>query len=392
MADDKLQDILNELRLRTDPALLAFLPDEENQNLMLRNLPAAVLIRNSDDSIILEANDYTLKLFGVERKLLIGSTLSDLGLSIHFHDPPSSSQVSGDPRNARVIDSQGVEIPAIVFDRKIDISGKHADLFIIVDGTLLGASPEASPVPRYSILKSYLNVLSQGYIMVEITGTSTEQDLIILETSENLPASISQPVQTGESISKVLPQGEAARLVEEAIEASRTGRIRAFESKASGRIDVFPGEASLVLLCFGSEKEETEEEKDHIITTESSLSSSVVKTVLLLAPENLSRESGSEMLRMLGFVVVDATSPGQALEQINSEPDRFLFVLADLESVQPETIELMKVLASANKHLILAGSDLIKDSKDIPHGKKVVYLLKPYGINDLASAISEICN
>ena len=78
MADDKLKDILNELRLRATPALLAFMPDEENQNIMLRNLPAAVLIKDSSYAIILEANDYALELFGVERKLLIGSTLSDL--------------------------------------------------------------------------------------------------------------------------------------------------------------------------------------------------------------------------------------------------------------------------------------------------------------------------
>ncbi len=392
MAEDRLQDILTGLKLSSDPALLAFMPDEENQNILLRNLPAAVLIRDSNDATILEANDYALKLFGVERQLLVGSTLSDLRLSIHFHDSPSSSQASGDPRNARVTDSQGVEIPSIVFDRKVDIGGRNADLFIIMDGTMMGASPDASRISRYGILKSYLNVLSQGYLMVEVTGTVTEQDLIVVETSEYLPTGISLPIKLGESISKVLPQGEAARLVEEAIEASRTGEICTFESKTAGRIDVFPGKASLLLLCFEPGKVVVEEEKNHIITTESSLSSSIVKTVLLIEPESLSRESGSEMLKMLGFTVVDATSPGQAIEYVVKEPERFLFVLADLESEQQETIELMKELATAKKHLILIGNDLIKDSKDIPVGIKVICLLKPYGINDLASAVSEICS
>jgi hypothetical protein len=392
MADDRLQDILNDLRIRSDPALLAFLPDEENQNIMLRNLPAAVLIRDSGDAIILEANDYALKLFGVERKLLIGSTLSDLNLSIRFQDPRSASQVSGDPRNAEVTDSQGVEIPAIVFDRKVDIAGRQADLFIIVDGTMMGSSADSSQIPRYSMLKDYLSALSKGYLMVEAAGSSTEQDLLIVEASANLPSELTGPVKVGESISTVLPQGEAARLVEEALESTRSGEVRAFESKVAGRIDVFPGQGSLVLLCFGADPGTEEIEKDHIITKESSLSSSVVKTVLLYSPDSAERESGSEMLKMLGFAIIEANTCSEVMEQVTGEPERFLFVFAELESIEPETTDLMQALADAGKCLILAGNDLIKSSKDVPSGVKIVCLRKPYGINDLAAAVSEVCS
>jgi CheY-like chemotaxis protein len=391
MAEDRLRDLLDNLRVTTDPSLLAFLPDEENQNLLLRNLPAAVLIRDSGDAMILEANDYALKLFGVERKLLVGSTLSDLGLSIHFHDAPSSSQVSGDPRNARITDSQGVDIPAIVFDRKIDLGNRQADLYIIVDGTMMGGSQDNSQIPRYGILKSYLGSRGNGYLMTEAAGSATEQDLVVVEASEKLPGGLGR-VRIGESIAEVFPRGEAVRLVEAALEASADGEARVFDSKTAGRIDIFPGRSSLVLLSFEREQEAEETEKDHIVTRESSLSSSVVKTVLLLSPDSVSRDSTAEMLRMLGFSLVEVASPGEALKEVSDTPERFLFVFADLESVQPETIELMNVLEGARRHLILAGNDLIKSGKDVPAGVKLVCLRKPYGINDVASAVSEVCS
>jgi len=388
VTNEKLKEILDSLRVSDSPSLLAFLPDEENQNTLLRNLPAAVLIRDCVDSIILEANDYALRLFGTERQLLIGSSLSDLGLSIHFFDAPSSSSASGNPRKARITDSQGVEIASFVFSRKIEISGRQADLFIILDRTMLGSGEDNSQASRYSIMKRCLSVLSQGYIMAEIAGSSLEQDLVVIEVSDKLPAKLKAPIRVGESITSLFSPFEAARIIETAVSASDSGELRTCEVETVGSIEIFPGSSSLVLLSFAVEH--VLADTDQVVITESQPGSEVVKSVLLLSPDGQDLDSGSEMLKMLGFAVTAHSSPGQALKDYSKSPDRFLFLMADIETMQPELKELIKELHSGGKHMILACNTEIHGPKDIPPDFKLVYVRKPYGINDIASAVSEV--
>lgn len=389
MTNEKLQEILDSLRVSDNPSLLAFLPDEENQNTLLRNLPAAVLIRDCVDAIILEANDYALRLFGTERQLLMGSSLSDLGLSIHFFDAPSSSSASGNPRKARITDSQGVEVPCFVFSRKIEISGKQADLFIILDRTMLGSGEDSSQASRYSIMKRCLGVLSQGYIMAEIAGVSDEQDLIVIEVSDKLPAKLKKsPVRVGESITNIFSPFEAAQIVETAISSSDSGELRTCEVESVGRIEIFPGSSSLVLLSFAVEY--VLADADQIVISETPSSSAAVKTVLFLSSDTQDIDSGSDMLRMLGFAVATHSSPAQALKDYRQSPDRFLFLMADIEAIQSDMKELITELHTGGKHMILACNTEIHDPKDIPHGFKLVYVRKPYGINDIAAAVSEV--
>jgi len=389
VTNEKLKEILDSLRVSDNPSLLAFLPDEENQNTLLRNLPAAVLIRDCVDAIILEANDYALRLFGTERRLLVGSSLSDLGLSIHFFDAPSSSSASGNPRRARITDSQGVEVPCFVFSRKIEISRKQADLFIILDRTMLGSGEDSSQASRYSIMKRCLGVLSQGYIMAEMAGSSVEQDLIVIEVSDKLPAKLRTPIRVGESITNIFSPYEAARIIETAISSSDSGELRTCEVETIGRIEIFPGSSSLVLLSFAVEHVLTDTDQI-VVTEESPTSSAGVKTVLFLSSDTQDLDSGSDMLRMLGFAVATHSSPGQALKDYMQSPDRFLFLMADIETIQAEMKELIKELHTAGKHMIIACNTEIHDPEDIPPGFKLVYVRKPYGINDIAAAVSEV--
>ncbi len=66
MTED-VRDILAKLRAADEPQLSAFQPDTEGQNTILRNMPCGLIVRDADEGIILEVNDYALDLFGVQR-------------------------------------------------------------------------------------------------------------------------------------------------------------------------------------------------------------------------------------------------------------------------------------------------------------------------------------
>jgi PAS domain-containing protein len=109
-----VRELLAQLRISDEPQLSAFLPDAEGQNVILRNLPCALIVRDSDEGVILELNDYALDLFGVQRFSLIGKTLKSIGLSMDINSE-STMASPGSPAQGSIKDSSGTSIDGYVY-------------------------------------------------------------------------------------------------------------------------------------------------------------------------------------------------------------------------------------------------------------------------------------
>jgi len=375
---DNVRDILAKLRAADEPQLSAFRPDSEGQNTILRNLPCGLLVRDADEGVILEANDYAIDLFGVQRFAVVGQTLTSSGLSIEISSENGIS-APGQPSMGHIKDSGGVSIPVLVFQRRIRISGRKADVIVIVDSTLLGGNRTAEI--SFNLFKRALNDSDTAYIFARITGSALERDLMIFETGGTLPDGISGKARAGTSVSELFSPGNAARIVENAIILSANGGERILELKDSPRLKLYADPGGQILITFPVETEK----KKAFRTTKSQLSSGIRRAILYITSD-ASINSGKDMLQMLGFQVIEVESPASACILIEENPGRFHFVVSDDFTDDPDLISVAVELERSGIGLVLvAGSDFT-------HGEelKLVRIPPPLSINLLASAVSQV--
>lgn len=375
---ESVRDILAKLRAADEPQLSAFRPDSEGQNTILRNLPCGLLVRDADEGVIVEVNDYALDLFGVQRFSLVGQTMHSAGLSIQTTED-SSISAPGHPVTGHIIDSTGVKIPVLVFQRRIRISGRKADILVLNDSTLLGGSRTAEV--SFNLFKRALTDSDTPFVFAKISGEALQRDLLVSETGGTLPPELGAEIATGSSVADLLSPVNAARLVESAIMLSRNGGDKLMELKDTCPMKLYADPGGQVLITFPAENKS----KKSIRTKKSQLSSGIRRAVLYIT-DPASEQSGTEMLQMIGFQVIEVDSPASATILIEENPGRFHFVVSDDFSDDPDMISVAVELERSGVGLVLVSNS------DFTHGEdlKLVKVPPPLSINLLASAVSEV--
>ncbi|MCD4709059.1 MAG: PAS domain-containing protein [Candidatus Sabulitectum sp.] len=376
---ETVRELLAKLRISDEPQLSAFLPDPEGQNIILRNLPCALIVLDSDEGVILELNDYALDLFGVQRFTLIGKTLKSVGLSM---DANSDSTIAspGNPVRGHIKDSSGVSIPVLLLQRRVRLSGRNADVILSIDSTLIGGSRTAEA--SFDLFKRALSETKTAYIFASITGGALERDLQVVEVGGGLPDGIREKALSGVSASDVFSPVDAARVVENSIILSRNGGEKTLELKDCRPLKMYADPGGQILIVFPPENEE----RKTIRAISTQLSSGMRRTVLYIASSASARNSGKEMLEMIGFRVTEMESPSSARIIFDENPGRFNFVVCEEFTDDPDLLDLAGELDDAGIGLVLVTDDEFDYSGDL----KVVKVAPPLSINLLASAVSQV--
>ena len=375
---DNVRDLLAKLRAADEPQLSAFSPDAEGQNTSLRNMPCGLLVRDAEEGLILEANDYALDLFGVQRFSLVGQTLNSIGLSLETGEEGGMS-APGQPAMGTVKDNSGVSVPVMTFRRRIRINGRKADIIILVDSTLLGGKRTAEV--GFNLFKRALSESETPFVLAAITGEALERDLVVTETGGELPPDLKGKVTPGTSVSELFSAVNAARIVENALILSRNGGEKFIELRDCSPMKLFTDPGGQVLITFPAESDQ----KKRLRTRKSQLSSGIRRAVLYItSPE--AEYSGKEMLGMIGFQVVEVESPSSAAILIEENPGRFHFVVSDDFTEDPDLITVGVELERAGIGMVLVSDN------DFTHGRdlRLVKVPPPLSINLLASAVSEV--
>lgn len=376
---ETVRELLAKLRVSDEPQLSAFLPDAEGQNVIMRNLPCAMIVLDSDEGVVLELNDYALDLFGIQRFTLIGKTLKSVGLSMETNN--DTALVSpGNPAQGFIKDSSGVSIPVLLLHRKVRLSGRNGDVILLIDSTLIGGSRTAEA--SFDLFKRALSETKTAYIFASITGGALERDLQVMEFGGELPPGIGDKVVSGLSISDLFTPVNAARVVENAIILSRNGGEKRLELKGCRPLKMYADPSGQVLMVFPPEDEGRKAIR--AITTQ--LSSGMKRTVLYIASSESARNSGKEMLEMIGFHVTEMESPASAHIIFDENPGRFHFVVCEEFTDDPDLSGLAGELDDAGIGLVLVTDEDFDYGGDL----KMVKVSPPLSINLLASAVSQV--
>ncbi len=377
MSED-VRDILAKLRAVDEPQLSAFLPDTEGQNTILRNMPCGLMVRDADEGIVLEANDYAIDLFGVQRFSIVGQSLKKIGLSMETGEENSLS-APGQPSMGSITDSGGVSIPVLVFRRRIRIGGRKADIFLLVDSTLLGGKRTAQV--GFNLFRRALSESNTAFILANISGEALQRDLLVTETGGELPGKLQGKALPGTSVSDLFSPVNAARIVENAIILAKNGGEKLIELKDAHPMKLYTDPGGLVLITFPAECEE----KRSLRATRGQLSSAIRRAVLYIASPG-AEYSGKDMLQMIGFQVVEVESPSSAAILIEENPGRFHFVVSDDFTDDPDLITVAVELERTGIGMVLVSEN------DFAHGEelRLVRVAPPLSINLLASAVSEV--
>ncbi len=376
---ETVRELLAQLRVSDEPQLSAFLPDSEGQNVVLRNLPCALIVLDSGNNTVLELNDYALDLFGIQRYSLIGKTLKSVGLSMN-NNSESSTSSPGKPCTGSIKDSSSASIPVLFLQRQVRLSGQKADIILIIDSTLIGGSRTAQG--SFDLFKRAISETKTAYIFAKVTGGALERDLQVVQFGGDLPADVKDKVQVGLSISDVFSPVNAARVVENAIILCRNGGEKKLSLKECRPLKMYADPTNQVLLVFPEE----DVEKKNIRAISNQLSSAMKRTVLYIASSASARNSGKDMLEMIGFHVTELDSPASAQIVFEENPGRFHFVLCEEFTEDPDLFSLIRDLKNAGIGLIQVTDDDFQFDIDL----KIVKIAPPLSINLLASAASKV--
>ncbi len=376
---ETVQELLSKLRIADEPQLSAFLPDPEGQNIILRNLPCALIVLDSEEGAVLELNDYALDLLGAQRYSLIGRTLKSAGLSMEMNSE-SAIASPGNPAKGYIKDSSGVSIPVLLLQRRVLLNGRKADVILLIDSTLIGGSRTAEA--SFDLFKRALAESKAAYIFAGITGGTFERDLQVIETGGELPAEIKEKALPGLSVSDIFSPVNAARIVENAIILSRNGGEKTLDLKECRSLKMYADSGGRVLIVFPPE----DEERKAIRAITTRLSSGMKRTVLYIASSESARNSGKEMLEMIGFHVTDMESPASAQIIFDENPGRFHFVVCEEFTDDPDLLGLAVELENAGIGLVLVTDEGFDYSDDL----KIAKVSPPLSINLLASAVSQV--
>lgn len=379
--NERAEKLLGYLRAFDDPTLITFTPDPEGSNLLLRNIPAAVYLRDAQSGQILFMNDQASDLFGTPVKDVLGRTLADAGLGI---TPEGKAGLTGGVR-AVLKDAAGARVKVLVFSRKVEIRGKGAELNLLIDATLYRNNDSSGLKPGSGVFRRALTETGTAFIHTEIAGTAIERDMIVLEARGELPPVLQGKVKPGCSISELFPPVEAARLVETAISMDSEAASRDMELRGGIQFRLIAGGGNHALMVFPP-RHSGNAVADRVHALTGKLSESIRRTVLSVDPEGDSAAEG--MLRMLGFTAVNVESVSSALILLEETPERFLFVLLEQEN-PPDFPGLVDQLMKTGTGLVAVSSEAAPP--EVPEGLKFALIPTPLGINALASAVSEVC-
>ena len=375
---ESVRELLSQLRISDEPQLSAFLPDQEGQNIILRNLPCALLVREADEGIVLELNDYAQDLFGEQRLALIGKTLKSAGLSLKFSKEEVSAS-PGKPIQGLLKDSSKASIPVLLLQQRIRINGSKADVIIIIDSTLLNSRTAA---PSFDLFKRALTESKTAFIFASIVGSILARDVSVKEYGGDLPEVFKDKIKAGISVSELFSPVNAARIVENAIILSKNGGEKNLELKKCGPLKMFADTFGQLLITFPPESAE----RKTVRATVNSLSAGMRRTVLYIASSETARNSGKEMLEMIGFHVTDVESPSSARIILEDSPGRFHFMVCEEFTEDPDLFNLINELETAGIGLILVSNESFENK----NYQNLVKLPHPLGINLLASAVSKV--
>lgn len=372
-------ELLAKLRISDKPQLSAFMPDAEGQNLILRNLPCAMVVLDSDEGVVLELNDYAEDLLGVKRLALVGKTVKSLGLSLDINSDSAISS-PGNPAQGYIKDSNGISIPVLMLQRRVRLSGRKADIILIIDSTLIGGSRTAEA--SFDLFKRALSETKTAYIFARVTGGSLERDLQVVEFGGDLPSVIGEKMLAGSSISDALSPISAARVVENAIILSKNGGEKEFQLKECRPLKMYADPSGQVLLVFPAENTE----RKTIRTISSQLSSTMKRTVLYVASSASARNAGKDMLELIGFHVTEVESPSSAQIIFDENPGRFYFVVCEEFTDDPDLLALAGDIDTSGLGLVLVTDEDFAYTGNL----KIAKVSPPLSINLLASAVSQV--
>jgi hypothetical protein len=378
---ETVRELLAQLRISDEPQLSAFLPDAEGQNVILRNLPCGLIVIDSDEGIVLELNDYALDILGVQRFTLIGKTLNSVGLAISMNTE-SATASPGKPTQGIIKDSSGVSIPVLLFQRRVRLNGRKADIIISIDSTLIGGSRTAEA--SFDLFRRALSETRTAYIFARIAGGALERDLLVVESGGELPEEIAKKSSAGSSISDMFTPVNAARVVENSIILARNGGEKLLELNKCRPIKMYADPSGQILLVFPPE----DEERKAIRAISSKLSSGIKRTVLYIASSASARDAGKEMLGMIGFRVTEMESPSSAQIVFEENPGRFHFVVCEEFTEDPDLLSFVSELEAAGVGIVLVTDGEFEHSEEL----RIVKIPPPLSINHLASAVSEVSN
>ena len=379
--NERAEKLLGYLRAFDDPTLITFTPDPEGINLLLRNVPASVFVRDVQTGQLLFMNDQAADLFGVQPSDVLGGTLADAGKG---QTPEGKAGLTGAVRGT-LRDSSGARVKVMVFSRKVEIRGRTAEICLVIDATLFRGENGREAEAGLGIFRHALVESGTAYIFTEIAGSVIERDMIVIESGGALPAPLQDKVKPGCSISELFPPVEAARLVETAISQGSDESARDLELRGGLHVRLLSGGGSRAMLVFPNLRDK-EAPPDRVQAKTGKLSATIRRTVLNIDPTGDSTAEG--MLRMLGFTAVGVDSVASALILLEETPDRFLFVLLEQEN-PPEFQSLADHLLSTGTGLVAVST--LETPPDTPEGLKFVQVPAPLGINSLASAVSQVC-
>jgi len=376
---ETVRELLAQLRISDEPQLSAFLPDAEGQNVILRNLPCALIVLDSDEGVVLELNDYALDILGVQRFTLIGKTLNSVGLAIDMN-VESAAAAPGKPTQGFIKDSSGVSIPVLMLQRRVRLSGRKADIVISIDSTLTGGSRTAEA--SFDLFRRALSETRTAYVFARISGSALERDLLVVESGGELPSEIAGKSSSGSSISDMFTPVNAARVVENAIILSRNGGEKMLELTKCSPLKMYADPGGQILMVFPPE----DKERKTIRTISSQLSSSIRRTVLYIASSASARNAGKEMLAMIGFHVTEMDSPSSAQIVFDENPGRFHFVVCEGFTDDPDLVSFVDELENAGIGIVLVTDE------EFDHGEelRLARISPPLSINLLASAVSQV--
>ncbi|GEM_PF-1381623 len=376
---ETVRELLAQLRISGEPQLSAFLPDAEGQNVILRNLPCALIVLDSDEGIVLELNDYALDVLGVQRFTLIGKTLNSVGLAIDMNEE-SAAAAPGKPTQGFIKDSGGVRIPVLVLQRRVRLSDRKADIILTIDSTLTGGSRTAEA--SFDLFRRALSETRTAYIFARISGSALERDLLVVESGGELPPDISDKSSSGASISDLFTPVNAARIVENAIILSRNGGEKMLELAKCSPLKMYADPSGQILMVFPPE----DEERKTIRTISSQLSAGIRRTVLYIASSATARNAGKEMLAMIGFHVTEMDSPSSAQIVFDENPGRFHFVVCEGFTDDPDMLSFVQELEHAGIGIVLVTDEEFDHDESL----KLAKIPPPLSINLLASAVSQV--
>jgi PAS domain S-box-containing protein len=449
-SDDRKLDFAKEIEnirrlVIEDPEArgLAFFSDEQLNNFLLENIPAALFVINSHSGRIVEVNEAFLTLTGLDRKAILGSRLSQSSVEIIPESYRDNVYSPGEPRRVTIVDKLGASIPAVLYQNRKEAGGITYLISLLLDTTLLrkkekkyGSSIKSSKSQETSFPESIKkkddgdDAPEPGSISQAIpaddkpdeNGSTNEKSEtsypsdVETEPSEIIPGQQSEDLSDAPTDTKSIEtetenqkvntadKDDKMEPIEESIKESEKGEETAGEEEQTEK----------PLLKESREPEQSIEPDRSAEKTEKAAVSSVTEAAtgidesvkiepetiieekpmcLIIDDEELSLESASDMLRMIGFDVIEARNGGDGIRLFRKNRKRISFIILDIVMPDMDGIEVMKYLMEADRNAkILISTDYASDKslqQAIDEGATGV-IKKPFGINELALEISKL--